>query len=136
MRRRIGLYNFSSQYQQRPIPVSGNLVKRDWLRFYDRDGAPRKYLRIVQSWDTAAKTSELETRVRCEPIAKLLLPDGITVSLGIPQCFQCLAVLPSQNLHRSQEAIADDLVNRLTLDDRLLPQFGAPRRAPVPFAVR
>src|ERR1700721_1750576 len=25
MRRRIGLYNFSSQYQQRPIPVSGNL---------------------------------------------------------------------------------------------------------------
>jgi hypothetical protein len=27
MRRRIGLYNFSSQYQQRPIPVSGNLLK-------------------------------------------------------------------------------------------------------------
>ena len=59
MRRRIGLYNFSSQYQQRPIPVSGNLVKREWLRFYDTDGAPRKYLRVVQSWDTAAKTSEL-----------------------------------------------------------------------------
>ena len=33
MRRRIGLYNFSSQYQQRPIPISGNLVKREWLRF-------------------------------------------------------------------------------------------------------
>ncbi|HZZ21981.1 MAG TPA: hypothetical protein VFE60_05110 [Roseiarcus sp.] len=32
MRRRIGLYNFSSQYQQRPIPISGNLVKREWLR--------------------------------------------------------------------------------------------------------
>jgi hypothetical protein len=34
-RRRIGLYNFSSQYQHRPIPISGNLVKREWLRFYD-----------------------------------------------------------------------------------------------------
>ena len=26
MRGRIGLYNFSSQYQQRPIPLSGNLI--------------------------------------------------------------------------------------------------------------
>jgi predicted phage terminase large subunit-like protein len=59
MRRRIGHYNFSSQYQQRPIPISGNLVKREWLCFYDSDGAPRRYLRVVQSWDTAAKTSEL-----------------------------------------------------------------------------
>jgi hypothetical protein len=35
MRASIGLYNFSCQYQQRPIPVSGNLVRREWLRFYD-----------------------------------------------------------------------------------------------------
>lgn len=59
MRRRIGLYNFSCQYQQRPIPVSGNLVKREWLRFYRPDDLPREFPRIVQSWDTAAKTSEL-----------------------------------------------------------------------------
>jgi hypothetical protein len=65
MRRMIGLYNFSSQYQQRPIPVSGNLVKREWLRFYDPDGAPRKYLRIIQSWDTASKTSELNNFSAC-----------------------------------------------------------------------
>jgi predicted phage terminase large subunit-like protein len=65
MRRMIGLYNFSSQYQQRPIPVSGNLVKREWLRFYDPDGAPRKYSRIIQSWDTASKTSELNDFSAC-----------------------------------------------------------------------
>jgi phage terminase large subunit-like protein len=58
MRRRIGLYNFSSQYQQRPIPISGNLVKREWLRSYGPDDLPRRFMRIVQSWDTAAKTSE------------------------------------------------------------------------------
>ena len=40
MRGRIGLYNFSSQYQQRPIPVSGNLVKREWLRFYSPEDSP------------------------------------------------------------------------------------------------
>jgi predicted phage terminase large subunit-like protein len=63
MRRRIGLYNFSSQYQQCPIPISGNLVKREWLRFYD--DRPRQFARIVQSWDTAAKTSELNDYSVC-----------------------------------------------------------------------
>jgi predicted phage terminase large subunit-like protein len=65
MRRRIGLYNFSSQYQQRPIPISGNLVKREWLRFYGADDQPRRFARIVQSWDTAAKTSELNDYSVC-----------------------------------------------------------------------
>jgi predicted phage terminase large subunit-like protein len=64
MRRRIGLYNFSSQYQQRPIPLSGNLIRRDWLRFYDLDQQLQKW-RIVQSWDTASKTSELNDYSVC-----------------------------------------------------------------------
>jgi len=65
MRRRIGLYNFPSQYQQRPIPISGNLVKREWLRSYGPDDLPRRFMRIVQSWDTAAKTSELNDYSVC-----------------------------------------------------------------------
>jgi phage terminase large subunit-like protein len=65
MRRRIGLYNFSSQYQQRPIPISGNLVKREWLRSYGPDDVPRRFTRVVQSWDTAAKTSELNDYSVC-----------------------------------------------------------------------
>ena len=65
MRRRIGLYNFSSQYQQRPIPISGNLVKREWLRSYGPDDVPRRFMRVVQSWDTAAKTSELNDYSVC-----------------------------------------------------------------------
>jgi predicted phage terminase large subunit-like protein len=65
MRRRIGVYNFSSQYQQRPIPVSGNLIRREWLRFYDPDHARLQKWRIVQSWDTASKTSELNDYSAC-----------------------------------------------------------------------
>ena len=65
MRRRIGLYKFSSQYQQRPIPISGNLVKREWLRSYGPDDVPRRFMRIIQSWDTAAKTSELNDYSVC-----------------------------------------------------------------------
>ena len=65
MRHRIGLYNFSSQYQQRPIPISSNLIKREWLRFYSPEELPPRFLRIVQSWDTAAKTSELNDYSVC-----------------------------------------------------------------------
>ncbi len=65
MRGRIGLYNFSSQYQQRPIPVSGNLIRREWLRFYHPDHERLQKWRIVQSWDTASKTSELNDYSAC-----------------------------------------------------------------------
>src|SRR5262245_29804803 len=48
----IGSLKFSAQYQQRPVPLEGNLIKRAWFRPYDRvpDQANR---RIVQSWDIA-----------------------------------------------------------------------------------
>jgi predicted phage terminase large subunit-like protein len=65
MRGRIGLYNFSSQYQQRPIPISGNLIRREWLRFYDSDQTRLQKWRIVMSWDTASKTSELNDYSVC-----------------------------------------------------------------------
>lgn len=48
----IGSLQFSAQYQQRPVPLEGNLIKRDWLRWYVQlPGAGADY--VVQSWDTA-----------------------------------------------------------------------------------
>jgi predicted phage terminase large subunit-like protein len=32
----LGTFGFEAQYQQRPFPAQGNLVKRDWLQRYDR----------------------------------------------------------------------------------------------------
>ena len=58
MRKSIGEYNFSSQYQQRPIPLEGNLVKNEWLRFYEPGEEP-EFGHIMQSWDTANKSGEL-----------------------------------------------------------------------------
>jgi hypothetical protein len=31
----IGSLKFSAQYQQRPVPLEGNVIRRDWLRSYD-----------------------------------------------------------------------------------------------------
>jgi predicted phage terminase large subunit-like protein len=53
----IGSLMFSAQYQQRPVPVEGNLVKRDWFRF-DQPPPPAPGDLVVQSWDVAMMTGE------------------------------------------------------------------------------
>ena len=65
MRELIGEYNFSSQYQQNPIPLGGAMVKTDWLRYYERGDAPERFNIIVQSWDTANKSTELSDYSVC-----------------------------------------------------------------------
>jgi predicted phage terminase large subunit-like protein len=47
----IGGLMFSAQYQQRPVPAEGNLIQREWFRFYDQ--LPGATDSTVQSWDIA-----------------------------------------------------------------------------------
>ncbi len=47
-----GAYNFSAQYQQRPIPETGNVLDFELFQYYD--DLPSSG-RIVQSWDIALK---------------------------------------------------------------------------------
>lgn len=60
----VGLYNFSAQYQQNPIPVGGALVKTEWLQYYEAGELPR-FTTILQSWDTANKATELNDYSVC-----------------------------------------------------------------------
>ena len=53
MKALIGDYNFSSQYQQQPIPVKGNVINFDWFRTYQNLPNLVGYARVIQSWDTA-----------------------------------------------------------------------------------
>ncbi|HEV3220166.1 MAG TPA: phage terminase large subunit [Candidatus Acidoferrales bacterium] len=59
IRQTIGEYNFASQYQQDPMPLGGALVKTEWLRYYDPCDLPSGFTYIVQSWDTANKSGDL-----------------------------------------------------------------------------
>jgi hypothetical protein len=59
IRRTIGEYNFAGQYQQSPAPLGGGLVKAEWFRRYRENERPERFERIVQSWDTANKATEL-----------------------------------------------------------------------------
>lgn len=54
-----GEYHFAAQYQQLPAPRGGALLKREWIRYYEPHEVPETFDYIVQSWDTAAKVTEL-----------------------------------------------------------------------------
>jgi predicted phage terminase large subunit-like protein len=59
LRKDMGSYNFSAQYQQAPVPVGGNMIHWEWFGFCS-DPLPRpESAIIVQSWDTASTTSDL-----------------------------------------------------------------------------
>lgn len=61
----MGLMAFSAQYQQRPVPIEGNLVKWRWFGIYAYPPAHGNDGRIIQSWDTASKAGELNDYSAC-----------------------------------------------------------------------
>jgi predicted phage terminase large subunit-like protein len=52
----VGSLLFSAQYQQRPVPLEGNLIRRSWFKAYDNPPANSFETKIVQSWDVAMMT--------------------------------------------------------------------------------
>jgi predicted phage terminase large subunit-like protein len=65
IRRTLGEYHFESQYQQNPMPVGGAIVKADWVRYYEPGDLPQRFSYIVQSWDTANKSGQLNDYSVC-----------------------------------------------------------------------
>lgn len=65
MRRSLGSFNFAAQYQQAPIPPEGELLKWGWFKTYETEPAPQSGDEIVQSWDTASKSGELNDYSVC-----------------------------------------------------------------------
>jgi predicted phage terminase large subunit-like protein len=58
IRATIGEANFAGQYQQRPAPAGGGMIREAWFpRFLEAERP--QFERIIQSWDTANKASEL-----------------------------------------------------------------------------
>jgi len=55
-RRIMGETAYNAQYQQRPVPDDGVVIRRPWLRYYE--AAPAEFEVIVASWDTASTLEE------------------------------------------------------------------------------
>jgi len=56
LRRELGSRTFEAQYQQAPTPASGNLIRREWLRSYQK--RPADLDQIIVAWDTASTLGE------------------------------------------------------------------------------
>jgi predicted phage terminase large subunit-like protein len=61
----LGSFNFSAQYQQTPLSLDGGIIKWRWFQFFDALPARVPNDRIVQSWDTASKSNELNDYSVC-----------------------------------------------------------------------
>lgn len=56
----MGSAAFAAQYQQRPVPLSGNMIKWSWFRMCDAPPSGKSArVQVIQSWDTASKPHEL-----------------------------------------------------------------------------
>ncbi len=51
----IGSYAFAAQYQQRPAPIDGGIIKWNWFQCYAHPPRQEEGDRLVISWDTAQK---------------------------------------------------------------------------------
>jgi predicted phage terminase large subunit-like protein len=52
IKREMGSYGYAAQYQQRPAPMEGGIIKKHWFKLYlQRELPSLEY--ILQSWDTA-----------------------------------------------------------------------------------
>lgn len=65
LRLEMGEYAFAAQYQQRPSPLGGGLVKWSWFRTYQTLKHPMHAEHIVQSWDTATTANEHSSWTVC-----------------------------------------------------------------------
>jgi predicted phage terminase large subunit-like protein len=65
IRRTLGEYNFSGQYQQEPAPLGGGMVKLAWFKTYQVGEQPANFDLVFQSWDTAVKATELSDYSVC-----------------------------------------------------------------------
>jgi len=65
IRTTMGEWHFAGQYQQNPAPRGGGMVQATWFRRYDEKDLPESFDRIIQSWDTANKPTDLSDYSVC-----------------------------------------------------------------------
>ena len=120
--RRSANYNFAGQYQQRPAPAGGGMVKAAWLGRYSRDQRPAEFDRIVQSWDTANKPSELADYSVCTTWGlkgpDFYLLNVLRKKLSFPELKR--AVVEQNELFRPQVILIEDKASGTQLIQELV----------------
>jgi len=115
IRKALGSYFFSAQYQQEPMLPDGNLVSIRWFPRYAEP--PRQFDRIFQSWDTASSAGELNSYSVCTTWGirdkKIYLLDVYRKQVEYPDLKR--AVHAQAQLHRAQTIVVEDKSSGIAL---------------------
>ena len=85
----MGDYAFAAQYQQRPSPLGGGIIKLDWFHHYHKLKNPMHAEQIVQSWDSAVTAGEKSDYTVCITAyaigGELFIKDILRVKVEFPE---------------------------------------------------
>lgn len=129
----IGSFNFSAQYQQRPIPLEGEIVRWEWFRLYDELPARKPGNMIVQSWDVASKAGEFSDYSVCTTWLvgsdDFYLIDLLRAKLGYPELRR--QVIDHARQYVANSIVIEDMGCGVALIQDLRREQGIPH--PIPF---
>jgi predicted phage terminase large subunit-like protein len=130
LKRSIGAYDFAGQYQQDPAPREGGLVHAGHFPRQSSDNV--RFDMVVQSWDTAHKTGELNDYSVCTtwgrtPEQLYYMLDLFRAKLAFPQLVARVQALHDQ--HRPQNILVEDSASGTSLIQSLRQQSNLPIQA-------
>jgi phage terminase large subunit-like protein len=64
LKNQLGEYAYAGQFQQRPTPATGGIIKKDWFCWW-KDTTPPDIEYVIQSWDTALTAKEMSSYSAC-----------------------------------------------------------------------
>lgn len=107
----MGSIDFNAQYNQRPVPVDGNVIKAHWLKTYPPGFDPARVSgQIVLSWDTASKDGPFSDWSVCIVAhvdrATVRILDVVRERLTFPE-LKATAIRLSRQ-HRAQAMLIED----------------------------
>lgn len=139
-KRQMGSYQFAGQYQQRPSPAEGGILKRSWWRRYD--ALPETFDEVIESWDFTFKDTKASDYVVGQVWGRVgsnkYLLDQVRARLSFSESIKAMRVLvqrwPSARLKLVEDkangaAVIDTLRNELSGIVAVNPQGSKEARA-------
>jgi predicted phage terminase large subunit-like protein len=121
LKQSMGSMDFNAQYQQMPVPIDGNFIKRAWFPTYEYPPDIAAGDKIIVSWDTALSGRDLSSYSACV-IAQtrgesVYLLDVVRKRLEYPELKRCAIELHRRwkNLANSYALLIEDKGSGMSL---------------------
>jgi predicted phage terminase large subunit-like protein len=111
----LGSFAYAGQFQQRPVPASGGIWKKDWFRFYRRSDLPETFDMLVASWDCTfkdAKTSDFVAgQLWGRKGANFYLLEQVHARMDFPATLAAIRNLNTRTKHTVNGVLIEDKAN-------------------------